>query len=145
MSQDDINPITEAPYPLQEALGYSITRWSEGHARVELELAAIHANRHGIPHGGVYAMLIDTAAGFSGSWCPPGEPRRFAMTLSLTVNFVGLPHGKRLIADGRKIGGGRNIFFSEIVLKDELGTLIATGSASLRYRLKGGNPVKAPA
>ena len=143
MVDDPYNPLTAPPYPLQRALDYQISAWSEGYSRIEMQLGAVHENRHGIPHGGIYAVLIDTAAGFSGTWRAPPEPSAMAMTLSMTVNFIGLPQGKRLIAEGRKVGGGRNIFFSEVVLKDELGTLIATGSASLRYRSKGGNPVVA--
>lgn len=141
MSEDPYNPLTAPRYPFQHALGFTIAMWEKDHARVELTLAAMHENRHGIPHGGLYAVLIDTAAGFAGTWRAPPEPAAMAMTLSLTVNFVGLPKGTQLIAEGRKVGGGRNIFFSEVTLKDDLGTLVATGSASLRYRAKGGNPV----
>lgn len=142
MSEDPYNPLAAPPYPLQEALDYRVTDWSDGYSRVELVLGHVHLNRHGIPHGGLYSILIDTAAGFSGTWRAPPEPAAMAMTLSLTVNFVGLPRGKRLIAEGRRVGGGRNLFFSQIELRDELGTLVATGSASLRFRSKGGNPVE---
>lgn len=141
MAADPYDPLTAPPYPLQRALDYRITDWSKDHARVELTLGNVHENRHGIPHGGVYAVLIDTAAGFAGTWRAPPEPAAMAMTLSMTVNFIGLPRGATLIAEGRRVGGGRNIFFSEVELRDDLGTLVATGSASLRYRAKGGNPV----
>lgn len=142
MSFDQYNPITAPPYPLQEVLAYRITDWSDGYSRVELELGEVHGNRHGIPHGGIYALLIDTAAGFSGTWRAPPEKARMAMTLSLNVNFIGLPRGKRLIAEGRRSGGGKSIFFSKVDLHDELGTLVASGLATLRYRAKGGNPVE---
>lgn len=139
---DPYNPVTAPPYPLQRTLGYAITGWSDGSARVELELSEVHENRHGIPHGGIYALLIDTAAGFSGTYRGESEPSEKAMTLSMTANFVGLPRGRRLIAEGRKTGGGRASFFSSVEVRDELGTLVATGSAALRYRTNGGNPVQ---
>ena len=140
--EDAYNPLSAPPYPLQKALDYHIVEWSDGYSRVELNLAELHNNRHGIPHRGIYSILIDTAAGFSGTWRAPPEPAAMAMTLSLNVDFVGLPTGKKLIAIGRRSGGGKNIFFSRIELHDDEGTLVATGSATLRYRRTGGNPVQ---
>ncbi len=130
------DPLTDEPYALQKALGYQITEWREGYARVELELTEVHKNRQGFPHGGIYALLIDTAAGHSGSWVPETEPRVGVMTLSLTVNFISVPKGTRLIAEAEVTGGGRNNFFSSIVLKDDLGNMVSTGSATLSYRRK---------
>lgn len=135
----------EPPYPLQAALGYHITAWEDGFTRVELPITERIINRHGIPHGGVYAVLIDTAAGYSGCYAAPGAPKRYAMTLSLNTSFVGLPRGERLIAESRVTGGGRKTFFTSIELRDDLGTLVATGSAVSRYRSGTGNPAKAGA
>ena len=95
-------------------------------------MSARHHNRHGIPHGGVAATLLDTAMGYAGSFCPwPGRVRK-ATTLSLTVNYLAQPRGRRLIAEGRQTGGGRKSFFVEGTLRDDLGTLVATGSAAMR-------------
>lgn len=132
----------EPGYPLQAALGYCITAWEDGFTRVELPITELIINRHGIPHGGVYAVLIDTAAGYSGCYAPPGAPPVYAMTLSLNTSFVGLPKGDRLIAESRVTGGGRRTFFTSIELRDELGTLVATGSAVSRYRAGAGNPAR---
>ena len=136
----DHDPIAaEAPYPYQDLIGFRLTAWSEGHARIELDLAEAHTNRHGIPHGGVHAGLLDTALGFCGCWCPwPGRVRR-AMTLSLTVNYVGQPHGRRLIAEARQTGGGRKSYFGAGELTDETGALIATATAVMRWRGNGGD------
>ncbi len=130
------DPLTDEPYALQKALGYKITEWRKGFARVELELTEVHTNRQGFPHGGIYALLIDTAAGHSGSWVPETEPRVGVMTLSLTVNFVSVPKGQMLIAEANMTGGGKNNFFVSSELKDELGNMVATGSAALCYRRK---------
>ncbi len=130
------DPLTDEPYALQKALGYKITEWRKGFARVELELTEVHKNRQGFPHGGIYALLIDTAAGHSGSWVPETEPRVGVMTLSLTVNFVSVPKGQMLIAEANMTGGGKNNFFVSSELKDELGNMVATGSAALCYRRK---------
>ncbi len=136
MSEEDgkVTTLDIEPYPLQKVLGYSITRWEQDFAEVRLKLDEIHANRHGIPHGGIYCLLIDTASGFSGSYMPPGQPRRMAMTLSLAVNFVGQPKGTVLIATGRKVGGGQSNFFTEVELRCDEGVLVATGQGAMRYR-----------
>ena len=86
------------------------------------------------PHGGVHATLLDSAMGFAG--CYTGDPDRQqnALTLSLTVNYVGQAQGSRLIAEGRRIGGGRKTYFAEGRLTDDLGNLVATASGTFRYR-----------
>lgn len=134
MTAPRYNPLTADPYPLQRTLGYSVTCWEKDHARVEAPILEIHENVQGFPHGGVYAVLMDTALAFAGTWREPGEPPARVMTLSLTVNFVSVPKGKRMIADARRTGGGASVFFAEATLTDDEGTLVATASATLRYR-----------
>lgn len=112
----------------QELLGYSLTVWTDGEARIEQPILPQLGNRSGIPHGGVYATLIDTAMGYTGCWTPPKAPRQFALTLSLTVNYLGQPKGERLICTANKTGGGRTIFYAEAQLLDDLGNAIATGT-----------------
>lgn len=118
----------------QDLLGYRLTEWREGFARIEQEIVPALGNRSGIPHGGVYATLLDTAMGYTGVWVPKGQSRVYALTLSLTVNFVGQPKGSRLICDALLTGGGRSTFFTEAKLHDDLGNLIATGSGAFRRR-----------
>ncbi|MCO6381555.1 PaaI family thioesterase [Oceanicola sp. 502str15] len=126
--------LIEPPYPFQSLMGFAITGWGEGCSRVELSPLDPVENRHGIPHGGALSVLLDTAMGYAGSFTgDPGE-KRMAMTLSMTVNFQGQGQGTRLIAEGRKTGGGRKTFFAEARLTDEQGTLVATATGVLRYR-----------
>jgi uncharacterized protein (TIGR00369 family) len=138
---DDYDPLAdEATYPFQNLIGFRIAAWADRYARVELDLAAQHGNRYGLPHGGVHAALIDTAAGFAGSFCPwPGRVRR-AMTLSLTINYLGQAKGSRLIAEGRVTGGGRKSFFAAVELTDETGVAVASAIATMRWRGNGGDP-----
>ncbi|MGM0584211.1 MAG: PaaI family thioesterase [Pseudomonadota bacterium] len=144
-AQDHDPLAAEPPYPYQELLGFEITEWADNHARVELDLRRDHFNRHGLPHGGVHAALLDTCFGYASCWCPhPGRVRR-AMTLSLTVNYVGQAQGRKLIAEGRVTGGGRKSFFAEGELRDDRGNLVATASASMRWRGNGGDPMGDPA
>lgn len=130
---DDLNPF-EDPYEFQKLVGFRIVAWSQGLARVELPVTEKLGNRYGIPHGGVYATILDTAMGFAGSWVPEGAEKRLAMTLSLNVNFLAQPKGDLLIAEGRRTGGGARVFFSEGRVVDDDGTLVATGTAAFRVR-----------
>ncbi|MBR9652901.1 PaaI family thioesterase [Thalassobius aquimarinus] len=126
--------LAEDPYALQKHLGFKITGWEKDYARVELPMQDHLGNRYGIPHGGVHATLLDTAMGFAG--CYTGDPaeKQLAMTLSLNVNYVGQMKGSLLICEGFRTGGGRKTFFAEARVTDDLGTLIATGTAVFRYR-----------
>lgn len=129
--------LVEPAYELQKHLGFRMTGWSPDYAAFEMPLAPFHMNRYGIPHGGVYMTLLDTVMGYCG--CYTGEPDapRFAMTLTLTTNFVGRPQGAVLKAEARRIGGGKRTFFAEGLLTDDRGTTVATASGAFRYRSGG--------
>lgn len=124
----------EPPSGLQRLLGYRLIGWETDFARLELPLEPKVLNRQGLPHGGIHATLLDTAMGFAG--CHTGDPerRQMALTLSLTVNYLGQAGGDRLIAEARRTGGGRSTFFAEGTVHDDMGTLVATGSGVFRYR-----------
>ncbi len=134
MTEIDKEPLDGAPYPYQSLIGYDIAEWEEGRCVVTMPMRDVHMNRHGLPHGGVYATLLDTAMGFAGSCTPPGEEKRFALTLSMTTNFLSRPKGQLLTAEARVTGGGRNTFFSEGSIVDETGELIATCVGTFRIR-----------
>ncbi|WP_324752641.1 PaaI family thioesterase [Roseovarius sp. Pro17] len=135
MTDAPIDPaLLESPSGLQTHLGYQLTEWSRDHAQVELDFAEHLHNRQGLLHGGVHALLLDTAMGYAG--CYTGEPgaQQNALTLSMTVNYVGQLQGKRIIATAKRIGGGRKTYFAEARVTDETGTLAATATGVFRYR-----------
>ncbi|MCA0042878.1 PaaI family thioesterase [Celeribacter litoreus] len=117
-----------------EHIGLIFTYWVEGEARLELPIGPQHLNRHGIPHGGIYAMLLDTAMGYSGAFTGDPEVRQNNLTLTLTVNYLSRPKGKTLIAEGKRVGGGAKTFFAEGKITDETGELIATASGAFKMR-----------
>lgn len=127
----------EPPSALQEHLGYRLVAWTPDFARVELPMAPFLANRQGLPHGGIHATLLDTAMGFAG--CYTGDParRQMALTLSLTVNYLGQAQGARLIAEARRTGGGKSTYFAEGIVRDDLGGVLAKGTGVFRYRRSG--------
>ncbi|MFX0543572.1 PaaI family thioesterase [Roseovarius sp. S4756] len=124
----------EAPSGLQVHLGYELTEWARDHAVVEMDFAPHLHNRQGLLHGGVHALMLDTAMGYAG--CYTGDPaqQQNALTLSMTVNYIGQLKGKRIIATGRRTGGGRRTYFAEAVVTDENGEIAASATGVFRYR-----------
>jgi uncharacterized protein (TIGR00369 family) len=132
---EGIDPgLREAASALQTHLGFALTGWADGWARVELPVGPHLGNRHGMVHGGIHATLLDTAMGYSG--CYTGDPARriTALTLSLTVNYLSPVRGLHLIAEGTRSGGGRSTFFASGRLTDETGAEIASATGVFRHR-----------
>lgn len=126
--------LVEPPYELQQLIGFKMVAWSDGHAVFHLPITPRIGNRYGIPHGGIYATLLDTVMGYSGCFTGDAERRRYAMTLSMTTNFLSRPKGTLLIGTGTRTGGGARTFFSDGLIVDETGERVATGSGVFRYR-----------
>ncbi len=124
----------EPPYALQHALGYRLTEWSRDFARVEADFTDLLKNRQGLPHGGIHALLLDTAMGYAGCYTGVAGQQQNALTLSMTVNYIGQLQGTRLIATGRRTGGGRKVFFTEADVTDDTGARLATATGVFRYR-----------
>ena len=120
-------------YPFQRLLGFRKVHHEPDAARFELDLRAELTNLVGLPHGGVHAALLDTALGSAGCFNGAGQPVRKAVTLNLNISFVAAPVGTMLIAEGRRIGGGRTIYFCEGEVRDETGRLVARASGTFRY------------
>lgn len=128
------DPKTEAPYPYQQLLGFRLVDWKTDYSRFELPLETKHQNRYGIPHGGVYATMLDTVMGFCGCYTGDISTKRLAMTLSMTTDFLSRPTGDLLICEGYRTGGGARTFFARGEIKDREGTLVAVGTGVFRYR-----------
>ncbi len=130
----DIPLIEEPAYPFQQMIGFRMTGWKPNWSRFELPLSEDFNNRHGIPHGGVYAVLLDTVMGYAGCFTGDNEARRSSITLSLTTNYLSRPKGKLLIAEGWRTGGGKSTYFAEGRVTDDTGEVLAQGNAVFRYR-----------
>ena len=135
MTDTPLDPnLIEDPYPLQKHLGFYIADWREGYARFEIPMEHFLMNRYGIPHGGVHAVMADTCMGYCGCFTGDPENRELAMTLNLSVNYVGPMKGKVMIAEGKVTGGGAKTFFAEAVVKDEEGNVAARATGVFRRR-----------
>lgn len=131
--------LREEPYPAQAHIGFELTGWAEDFARFEMDLADHHRNRHGNLHGAIYAALLDSAMGFAGAYTGDPDNKRHTMTLSMTTNFMAPAQGLRLVAEGRRIGGGRKTFFTEGRMWDGTGVLVATATGTFKVRSGGGS------
>jgi uncharacterized protein (TIGR00369 family) len=132
---DNLDPaLVEDSYPMQSLIGMTMTHWDEGISRFRLPLRPELMNRYGIPHGGLYAVILDTVMGYAGSYTGDAARKQMVMTLTLTTNFLARPQGVILTGEGRRVGGGKSTYFAEGTVTDELGTVIATGSGTFRYR-----------
>ncbi|SMX44237.1 PaaI family thioesterase [Actibacterium lipolyticum] len=131
---DTAAPLLEEPNPFMRHVGAEMVDWGPDFVRFELPLAPFLMNRYEIPHGGVYASLLDTAMGYSGCYTGDADNKKLGMTLSMNVQFLSQPKGTKLIAEGRRTGGGKRTFFSEATITDETGEIIATGTGVFRYR-----------
>ncbi|WP_448188417.1 PaaI family thioesterase [Azospirillum sp. sgz301742] len=125
----------EPPSGFQDLLTYRLARWEDGVAEMELSIDRRHLNRAGVVHGGVLTTLLDTAMGFSATYCPlPGRVRR-VVTLSLSTSFLGQARHGTLVARGSLRGGGRKIVScsAEVRLR-ETGVVLAAAEGMFKYR-----------
>ncbi|MEO0362958.1 MAG: PaaI family thioesterase [Pseudomonadota bacterium] len=123
----------EALSGVERALGYRRTFWSPEEARIELELDERHMNLAGRVHGGIYAALLDDAAGYAVCWDGPESRGRPGVTLSLTVSYVGAPGTRRIVATGRRTGGGKSTSFVRAEARDADGALLATAEVVYKH------------
>jgi uncharacterized protein (TIGR00369 family) len=117
-----------------ELIGYRVTRWDTDYCEMELKVEAKHLNRLNVPHGGALATLIDTAAGIAVAFADGPDKILPAVTLSLSMQFLGQAKiGDVLTATGRRIGGGRTVAYGTTEISDQDGRAIARGDATFRY------------
>jgi len=131
----------------QRLLGYVLdVGRGDGRAHCSLAIDASHANRHGMLHGGLAALLLDNAMGATASLTVDRSGRRPFLTIALNTQFLAPGRiGSRLTATGRVSGGGRSLVFVDGELVDEAGTRIATASGVFkRAGTVGDSPGKTP-
>jgi len=115
----------------QSMVGYVVdVSHGDGCARAMLDIGPSHSNRNGMLHGGIIAMLLDAACGFTASMkLGEGEALTPLVTVSLTTNFVGGARiGSKVVAKGIASGGGKKICHVHGEMHDDTGALIATAT-----------------
>ena len=74
-----------------------------------------HLNPLGLVHGGLYAAMLDVALAMSGSFRPAPDDLFPGLTLSLTLQYLTPLYLKDgvAMAEARRTGGGKSIFYAE--------------------------------
>ncbi|WP_374649770.1 PaaI family thioesterase [Dongia sp.] len=125
----------ERPYSgYAELIGYELIEKAKDFARLQLLLEPRHLNRMEVPHGGVIATLLDSATGFAVAYA--GGPDRVirAVTVSMNIQFMGQGKaGETIVAEGRRIGGGKTVAFATAEIRNEAGLILARGDAVYRF------------
>jgi|APAra7269096979_1048534.scaffolds.fasta_scaffold39311_2 uncharacterized protein (TIGR00369 family) len=117
-----------------DLLGYRLTERKVNFAEITLKVGPQHLNRLSIPHGGVLATLLDSAAGFAAAYVEDPERPRTVVTLSINVMFMGQARvGDTIIARGKRIGGGQSIAYAEAEVATEGGRTLARAEAVFKY------------
>jgi len=112
-----------------EFLGFRLTDWKEGFARLEMPVRPEHRNTVGYLHGGVIASLLDIAGAVSGSF---GVAEEFvSITINLNCNYMSAHRAETVIAEGELIRSTRSLFFAQAKLIDpEFKRLCATATGT---------------
>jgi uncharacterized protein (TIGR00369 family) len=112
-------------------LGFKLTAWKDGFARLEMPVRSEHRNTVGFLHGGVIASLLDIAGAVSGSF---GISQEFvSVTINLNCNYMAPHQAETVIAEGELIRVTKTLFFAQARLLDpENNRLCATATGTYK-------------
>lgn len=120
MPDDLIENILENPTLYEgtylQFLGFRLTTWKEGFARLEMPVRKDHRNTVGYLHGGVVSSLLDIAGAVAGSHGVTNE--LVSVTVNLNTNFMSPHTGAIAIAEGELIRSTKTLFFAQSKLID---------------------------
>lgn len=145
MSEDMLDSFLENPTLYQgtyiEFLGFRLTNWKEGYARLEMRVRPDHRNTVGYLHGGIISSLLDIAGAVAGSHGISKE--MVSVTVNLNTNFMSPHKGGIAVAEGELIRATKSLFFAQAKLFDAENNrlcAIATGSFKRQQRKPGVSP-----
>jgi len=114
-----------------EFLGFRLTEWKDGFARMEMPVRPEHRNTVGYLHGGVISSLLDIAGAVSGSFGISEE--YVSVTINLNCNFISPHRADIVIAEGELIRTTSSLFFAQARLLDsENNRLCATSTGTYK-------------
>ena len=99
-----------------EFLGFRLTSWKEGFARLEMPVRSDHRNTVDYLHGGIISSLLDIAGAVSGSHGISTE--MVSVTVNLNTNFMAPHKGAIAVAEAELIRSTRSLFFAQSKLID---------------------------
>ena len=110
--------------PYVQRQGMFVEEIGPGYARVTKTVVPEDANPLGVPHGGVYFTMADTACG--SAMASYGYK---AVTMNAGYNFFRSANvGDRLTAEAREVKHGQTVCVFEVRITEQSGTLLGTGT-----------------
>ena len=110
--------------PYVQRQGIFVEEIGPGYARVTKTVVPEDANPLGVPHGGVYFTMADTACG--SAMASYGYK---AVTMNAGYNFFRRANvGDRLTAEAREVKHGQTVCVFEVRITEQSGTLLGTGT-----------------
>ena len=117
--------MSENKVPFLEFCGVRNEPAPDGLARLSVEVRPEIGNTRGHAHGGLMMTMLDVALGRAARNSVPGAYG--FVTIDLHTSFL-KPGTGRLVAEGRRTGGGRSIVFCAGEIRDEAGDIVATAN-----------------
>jgi uncharacterized protein (TIGR00369 family) len=116
--------------------GMEVVEASAGEVTVAMEVLDRHLNLQGLVHGGMLAILADTACGLSIRSAM--ESGRLHVTTDMDIHYLAPARPGRLFGRGKAIRVGRSLAFAEASIEDADGKLLAR--AQSRFSVSGREP-----
>jgi uncharacterized protein (TIGR00369 family) len=114
-----------------EFLGFRLTTWKQGLARLEMPVRREHQNTVGYLHGGVIASLLDIAGAVSGSYGISEE--YVSVTINLNCSFMSPHRSSTVVAEAEIVRVTSSLFFTHAKLFDpENSRLCATATGTYK-------------
>jgi uncharacterized protein (TIGR00369 family) len=101
-----------ARQPAMALVGASLGRVAPGEAEVLLPVRPEVGQQHGFVHGGVVAMIADSAAGYAAFSL--SAPDATVLSVEYKINFLSPARGASLAARGRVAKAGRTLAVVEV-------------------------------
>jgi uncharacterized protein (TIGR00369 family) len=103
--------------------GFQLTRAERGRAVFHMQVLEKHKQIHRVVHGGVLAMLADTAGGFAAFLTAPAGSR--VVTIEMKINFLEAVADGEIKADARVLRQGRTTSVVDCDVTDQNGRLVS--------------------
>ena len=112
------------PVPIYSLLDMRVTAVEPGYCRFECETGPRMLNPMGGVHGGVYAVLADSAAGVAAQTAP--EPGFVTRTMRLSIDFLRplTAASGRIVCEARTVKAGRRIVLADAAMTDRQGRAV---------------------
>lgn len=120
--------------PLVQHLGIELVSLEPDRAELRLPFDQRLTTLADVVHGGAIAALIDTA-GMAATWADPDTtPDSVAgATITMNVDYIAAARGQALTAVGTVIKRGRSLCFTDVMVTEPDGRVVAHGSVVQRF------------